>query len=67
MELSLNLTNSKNLIIHWSMNCGQFKDLLCYLCLPGSERACWSLTQEIANLNTLMFSQNISQNSTEFI
>ena len=38
------------------MNCGHFKDPVCYLCLTGAVVASWSLTQEVAGLNpfTLM-------------
>ena len=40
------------------MKCGQFKDLLYYLCLPGAEVECWFLTQEIADLNTAILLKN---------
>ena len=50
MELTfVNSVNSKNLINHCSMNEGQFKDPLCYLCLPGTEVSSLSLTQEHSN------------------
>ena len=34
--------NSENLVNYWSMNRGQFKDPLCYLCLHGA--VVWSLS-----------------------
>ena len=33
------------------MNCGQFKDALCYLCLAGSMVTSWSLTQDVGGSN----------------
>ena len=42
-----------NLINHWSMNYCQFKDLFCYMCLPGAVVTYRFLTQEIAGSNIL--------------
>ena len=39
-----NSPNSANLINHWSMNWGQFKDPFCYACLAGFVAASCSLT-----------------------
>ena len=54
-HLSMNSVNSanfsENLRNHWSMNWLEFKDPLCYLCLPGAEVECWFLTQEIVISN----------------
>ena len=44
--------NLGNLINHSSMNWGQSKDPLCYLCLAGSMVTSWSLSQEVANSNS---------------
>ena len=41
------------------MTWGQFKDPLCYLCLAGAVVASWSLTQEVAGLNTFTVMTNI--------
>ena len=57
---SVNSANSENLKNFWSMNWGQFKDPLCYLCFPDPVVASWFLTQEVAGSNT------ISVDSTEF-
>ena len=51
-EFSLNSVNSGNVIHHWNMNWGQFKDPLWYQCLPCTVIASLSLTQEVAGLNT---------------
>ena len=50
MELSV---NSGNLVNHWSMNWGQFKDPLSYMCLSDTEVACCPLTIEVADWNTV--------------
>ena len=48
---SVNSANSGNLINHWSINWGQFKDPLSYLRLDGAVVASWSLTQEVTGSN----------------
>ena len=54
-----NSANSWNLINHWSMNLGQFKDPACYLWLTDAVVASWSLTQEVAGLNPFTVMTNI--------
>ena len=49
------VTFHANLINHRSMNWDQFKDPLCYLCLPDAVVAWWFHTQEITYSNTLLF------------
>ena len=44
----VNSAKSENLINHWSMNQGQFKDSISYMCLAGAVVASWPLTQEVA-------------------
>ena len=51
---SVNSANSENIRNHWSMNWGQLKDPLCYLCLAGVVIASWFLTKEVAGRNTLV-------------
>ena len=58
------------------MNWAQFRDPLCYLCLPCTVVASWFLIQEVAGLNNLFkyntfvtefskFSENISSSACE--
>ena len=37
------------------MNCCQFSNLLCYLCLPSAVITCVPLTKEVVRLNTYIF------------
>ena len=57
MEFSLNSVNSENLINHWSMNHGQFRDVVCHMCLAGTVVASWLLTQEVAGSSPLLWWQ----------
>ena len=52
VERSLNSANSGNLINHSSMNWAELKDLVSHVCLAGAVVASWSLTQEVAGLNS---------------
>ena len=49
---SVNSANSRNLINNISMKCGKFKDPVSHMCLAGTMVASWSLTQEVAGLNS---------------
>ena len=62
---SMNSTNSGNLIDHCSMNWGQFKGHLCYLCLHGA--VVWSLLlmQQVVD-SRLTFYKNFVNEFTEF-
>ena len=68
-ELSLNSINSGNLINHWSMNFGQFKDPLCYQHLLAAENGCWYLITEAVWIQWPFLQKNstYSVDSTEFI
>ena len=48
------------------MNKVPFKDLLCYLCLPGTVVASWLFTQEVEGSNTA-FCKKYFSNSTDSI
>ena len=43
---SINSAISGNLINHWNMKCGQFKDPASHLCLTDNVVASWSLAQK---------------------
>ena len=57
---SLNPANSENLIYYWSINWRRYKDPASHMCLAGTRVASWSLTQEVAGLNS-PFCKNILQ------
>ena len=44
-EISVNSVNAANLINHWSVYWGQFKDDISHMWLAGAVVASWSLTQ----------------------
>ena len=44
---------SGSLINQWSMNWAQFQDPVSHICLADPEVANWSLTQEVADLNSV--------------
>ena len=47
LKWNKNSVNSGTLIIHRSMNWGQFKESVSHLCLVGAVVASWSLTQGV--------------------
>ena len=51
--------NLGNLINHSSMNWGQSKDPLCYLCLAGSMVTSWSLFHKRLQIQTILLIINI--------
>ena len=55
----MNSATSGNLINHWSMNWGQFKGPVSYMCLVGTVIAPWSPTQEVAGSNLFTIMTNI--------
>ena len=65
IEFSLNVVdfalNSEELINRWGMNLGQFKDILCHLCLPGNVLASLSLAKEVAGLNATILKQFVTE------
>ena len=54
IRTSVNSENSENLINCSSMNWGQLKGPLCYLCLTGAVVASWFLTQGEEGWNSLL-------------
>ena len=54
-----NSVNSGNLINHWNMNWGQFKDPVSHMSLDGAVVQPWSITQEMAGSNTFTVMANI--------
>ena len=55
----MNPVNSENLINHWGMNRGQFKNPVSHLCLADTVVASWSLTQKVAGSNPFAVLTNI--------
>ena len=51
--------NSGNLVNHSSMNSGLFKDPVCHMCVADPVAASWSLTQEVAGVNSFTVMTNI--------